>query len=130
MLALAAPGNPEAEEEWPRYEELFPHLKASGIQAIDDDMVRKFAVDAAIYLCASGHPSDAEEISRSLLARWPEQGGDQLARYALGRALRDLGRHSEARSVVAEAYAQALPALGEDDPVTARLASLAATLHA
>jgi tetratricopeptide (TPR) repeat protein len=106
LLANRDPKKPDSVEYWPRYAELFPHIRAVDARNCTDRWVRRMAINAVNYLYAFGDPAGGLDMARDFAMFWSEKLGEKhidtlvISRW-WGRMLRALGRFEEGR-VVAE----------------------------
>jgi tetratricopeptide (TPR) repeat protein len=101
LLANAAPKAPDIRPNWPRYDELLGHTTPSKVIRCPDPLVRRFCLDVARYLYASGDPSAARPFLEEVIGRWAEDSGQDdghvlEARRHLGIILRELGDYQAA----------------------------------
>lgn len=104
LLANRDPKMPDAVENWPRYAELLPHIRAVDARNCTDRWVRRMAINAVNYQFAFGDPSGGLELAREYALFWSEKLGEKhpdtlvVSRW-WGRMLRALGRFEEGRAV-------------------------------
>lgn len=130
-LALADPGDPDAQENWPRYAELLPHLWPSGAPDSTDPAVRQWIVHTVRYLWQRSLHTAGRELADRVLARWRELDGpaaedDPSAlnlRVQLGNLQRSAGSAREAYETDREVLARLRAVLGGDDPRSIAAAS-------
>ncbi|MEN3534059.1 FxSxx-COOH system tetratricopeptide repeat protein [Microbispora sp. ZYX-F-249] len=124
------PGN------WPRYDEIWPHLAPSSAQDCDEEETRQLLVDRVRYLWRRGEFDRALDLGRRLEELWIRKLGDYdrqtlHLRFHLGNVLRSQGRYREAcdlNRAILEDQRRVLP---DPHPHTLQTAgSLAADLRA
>ena len=121
LLAAATPITPENISTWPRYQELFPHLRDLGIAESSVVVVRDLALVTAQYLRASGNPKRALEFTERLVDTRGEPTTGPFMRRARAEhvtVLSALGMFGEAESVMG--------ALAPAEPMTDADVALAA----
>jgi tetratricopeptide (TPR) repeat protein len=119
VLAAADPGDPPNPVTWPRWAQLMPHLLAADLA--DSPVLRSMARNACWYLLARGDTRTAHPLVADLRHHWRDQLGDDhehtlKAATFLAWALRDMGRHTEARELDEDTLARSRRVLGEDHP--------------
>ncbi|MDY7085137.1 MAG: FxSxx-COOH system tetratricopeptide repeat protein [Actinomycetota bacterium] len=111
LLALSDPKQPENRLQWPRYAELYPHLRASG--AITDPEMpyaRRLVINEARYHARWGDLNESLAISHEAYRAWAPAPGepDSLQRLEIGRwlgyVLFALGRYEESARLNAALY--------------------------
>jgi tetratricopeptide (TPR) repeat protein len=138
ILAGAAPKDPDDALNWPRFEDLLPHVNAESAELLKsrDPAVRDLALSTMRYLNQSGDYTSGLALAERFIEQWTKDSGpdssDVLrAQRHLGNLLRNLGRYEESYRVTSDALARARAALGEDDPTTLSLrTAFAADLRA
>ncbi|MDX8048615.1 FxSxx-COOH system tetratricopeptide repeat protein [Lentzea sp. BCCO 10_0798] len=131
LLATDDPRGPATQNNWPKYIELLPHVRASKMQECDDPWVRRTALHSAVFLAAWGDDQSGLDYGRELLAYWSERFGEEKpdtlsTAKQVGVCLRALGRYTEALAVDERAYAVARENLGEESENTLVLANMVA----
>ncbi|MFF7330343.1 FxSxx-COOH system tetratricopeptide repeat protein [Streptomyces sp. NPDC008150] len=101
LLASADPRNPEANAQWGRYSELYPHVVASGAIRSTDPWVRDLVLNTAKYLQRFGDHESALEFTREAHTAAVELFGAEdektlLLAFWLGWILFSMGHYKEA----------------------------------
>jgi len=130
ILAAAAPKDPTNDRQWPRYQELLPHViaDATSMARCRDPQVREFVLNMMRYLYLSGDISSCEALTRQFIEQWTADSGPDdpsvlaAQRYS-GDVLRQLGRYSDAYDLVEATLSSATGVLGDRDRVTLALRS-------
>jgi tetratricopeptide (TPR) repeat protein len=127
LLANGDPELPEDINEWPRYQEMLPHVRACRVVESDDPWVRQFAINMANFLFAWGDPERARRLASDMAREWSVRlGADHLdtliAERWHGRALRALGRYDESTQIAKATLKQLSDTLGDDHEETLRTA--------
>ncbi|MBL7254243.1 FxSxx-COOH system tetratricopeptide repeat protein [Paractinoplanes lichenicola] len=106
LLAVNDPNQPEIRSSWPRYAELYPHLRASGaIVDAEEPFVRQLVINEAKYHARWGDLKESLSISQDAYESWapPEGAAEPPQRLEIGRwlgyVLFALGRYEEAASL-------------------------------
>ncbi|NJP23285.1 FxSxx-COOH system tetratricopeptide repeat protein [Microbispora hainanensis] len=124
------PGN------WPRYDEIWPHLAPSNAEECDEEETRQLLIDRVRYLYRRGEFDRALSLGRRLEELWIRKLGDYdrqtlYLRFHMGNVLRSQGRYLEAcdlNRAILEDQRRVLP---DPHPHTLQTAgSLAADLRA
>jgi Tetratricopeptide repeat/Domain of unknown function (DUF4062)/NB-ARC domain len=123
ILDAADPRDPGNPVTWPRWAQLMPHLLAADLAATDNEGLRWMACNACWYLLARADTRTAHDLATELRRTWRDRLGDdhentQATAHYLGWALRDMGRHAEARELDEDTLTRVRRVLGEDDPDT------------
>lgn len=104
LLANRDPKLPDSVENWPRYAELLPHVRAVDARDCTDRWVRRMAINVVNYLFAFGDPARSLEMARDFAEYWKEKLGEKhidtlvVSRW-WGRTLRAIGKFDEGREV-------------------------------
>ncbi|MET0133203.1 MAG: FxSxx-COOH system tetratricopeptide repeat protein, partial [Kibdelosporangium sp.] len=61
ILASSDPNQADTVENWPRYSDLIPHVRASEAMDCENQWVRKVAINVVVFLRAWGDPNGARE---------------------------------------------------------------------
>jgi tetratricopeptide (TPR) repeat protein len=125
ILAAGGPADPDNNQQWPRYEELLPHVasETTGLADCSHPAVREFALSVLRYLYLRGDLLSCELFTERFIKQWTDASGP-VDRYVLGAqhqrcsVLRQLGQYSQARELVEVTLANATKAMGERDPLT------------
>ncbi|MEV6984427.1 FxSxx-COOH system tetratricopeptide repeat protein [Sphaerisporangium sp. NPDC051017] len=124
------PGN------WPRYDEIWPHLAPSRAQDCDEEETRKLLIDRVRYLWKRGELNQSLQLGNRLEDAWNVKlgRGDRQTvhlRFHIANTLRSLGRYREAHVVDTEVLTHQSRELGDFHPYTLMTAGgLAADLRA
>jgi hypothetical protein len=135
LLAVAATGDPYSPDNWPRYAQLYPHVRAADLIGGDQD-----GWDAVIrfinYLHARGDDLNRDRLARETRDRWGQTLGEDhphtfVAAGHLAYMLRAKGEHSAARELAKDVRSRCRRAFGDDHPYTIKAgACLGTTLRA
>ncbi|SDY41558.1 ATP-, maltotriose-and DNA-dependent transcriptional regulator MalT [Amycolatopsis xylanica] len=104
LLSNSDPNDPNDIENWQRYGELRPHVRACVAMDCSDEWVRRMAINVVVYLFAAGDPKAALSMSEDMVTYWTEKLGEShqdtlvVSRW-YARSLRAVGRFDEARRV-------------------------------
>ncbi|HKR50187.1 MAG TPA: FxSxx-COOH system tetratricopeptide repeat protein [Pseudonocardiaceae bacterium] len=123
LLAAAAPKNPDDNAQWPLYAELAAHVGPSGLEACQDPVARRFALNIVRYLYVSGDRQSSRALLERLLARWNADSGadhpDVLdAQRHLGNTLRELGEYQASYNLTGATLERSREILGPDHELT------------
>ncbi|MEU8195701.1 FxSxx-COOH system tetratricopeptide repeat protein [Microbispora amethystogenes] len=124
------PGN------WPRYDEIWPHLAPSQAEDCDEEETRQLLIDRVRYLWRRGEFDRALELGRRLEALWIRKLGDYdrqtlYLRFHTGNVLRSQGRYRESCELNRAVLDDQRRVLSDPHPHTLQTAgSLAADLRA
>ncbi|MCW2879005.1 MAG: ATP/GTP-binding protein [Sphaerisporangium sp.] len=138
ILVAARPrvGDTDDPENWPRYDEIWPHLGPSLAADCDEEETRRLLIDRVRYLWKRGEFAASLELGRRLEDVWNIKlgKGDRQTvhlRFHVANTLRSMGRYAEAHVVDTEVLTQQARELGEYHPYTLFTAGgLAADLRA
>ncbi|MEU4404570.1 FxSxx-COOH system tetratricopeptide repeat protein [Streptosporangium sp. NPDC023963] len=138
VLVAARPrvGDTDDPENWPRYEEIWPHLVPSAAAGCDEEETRRLLIDRVRYLWKRGEFGASLQLGSQLEEQWNEKlgKGDRQTvhlRFHLANTLRSQGRYGEARTVDTEVLTQQRRELGDYHVYTLMTAGgLAADLRA
>jgi tetratricopeptide repeat protein/NB-ARC domain-containing protein len=119
ILASSDPNQADRVENWPRYSDLMPHVRACQAVDCENQWVRRLAINIAVFLYAWGDPNGAGEMAAELVQYWTDKLGEAhrdtlMAARWQGRALREVGRFKEARVVGERTLLLLREHLGED----------------
>ncbi|HEX6358532.1 FxSxx-COOH system tetratricopeptide repeat protein [Actinophytocola sp.] len=123
LLANRDPKMPESVDNWARYAELLPHVRAVDARNCTDQWVRHMAINVVHYLFAFGDPAGGLEMARDFAQFWGEKLGEKhpdtliVSRW-LGRMLRALGRFDEGHAVGQRTLDRMRETLGEEHEET------------
>ncbi|WP_182884887.1 FxSxx-COOH system tetratricopeptide repeat protein [Microbispora sp. H10885] len=124
------PGN------WPRYDEIWPHLAPSNAEDCDEEQTRQLLIDRVRYLWRRGEFDRALDLGRRLEALWIRKLGDYdrqtlYLRFHMGNVLRSQGRYRESCELNRAVLDDQRRVLSDPHPHTLQTAgSLAADLRA
>jgi tetratricopeptide (TPR) repeat protein len=111
LLGVNNPEEPKDRDNWPLYQELYPHLAASNaITDADEEWVRDLVIGEAKYHSFWGAPLESLAISSGAYEAWSERIGPdapqtlEIGRW-LGFVLFSLGRYREAAELNARLLA-------------------------
>ncbi|MGW4642156.1 FxSxx-COOH system tetratricopeptide repeat protein [Sphaerisporangium sp. NPDC004334] len=137
VLVAARPrvGEVDNPKNWPRYDEIWPHLVPSKAAECDEEETRRLLIDRVRYLWRRGEFQASLDLGNRLEEVWNIKlgTGDRQTvhlRFHLANTLRSMGRYAEAHLVDTEVLTQQTRELGESHPYTLMTAgSLAADLR-
>jgi hypothetical protein len=123
VVAANHPGDRDVPDTWPSWARVLPHLLAVEPATASVAGLRRLAIDATFYLSRRGDAQASHDLARRLRDQWrsslgPDNEDALAASGAFGNALRDLGRHAEARESDKDTLALCRRVLGEDHPYT------------
>jgi tetratricopeptide (TPR) repeat protein len=70
LLAKRDPGDPTSSKQWPRYQEILPHVYPSEIVECDDRWVRELVLNLMRYLYQWGDHDEALRLARTAHENW------------------------------------------------------------
>ncbi|MFM9581058.1 FxSxx-COOH system tetratricopeptide repeat protein [Streptomyces caniscabiei] len=126
VLAGARPDDDEPTdnpEDWPRFEVIWPHLRASDIRNCTESEPRRLLIDRVRYMWKRGDFPGAQRLADDLLVHWkPELGEDHrqylYLRCQLANVLRSQGRYVEAEEIDRDLLDRQRRVLGPSDAHT------------
>jgi tetratricopeptide (TPR) repeat protein len=125
IMLAAAPTDPGDTKQWPRYEELLPHLTSEATAAArsTDKELHRFVLDMMRYLYLSGDHTSCLTLTKEFIDQWtldsgPDDPSVLGARRHYCDALRQLGRYTEAFEYTESTLIAARAAVGERDRLT------------
>ncbi len=123
ILAANDPADPRNPGTWPSWARLMPHVLAADLAVTNNPGLRSMACHACGYLLARGETPAGYDLARTLRQHWRERLGEDdehtlTATHYLARALRDMGRYSEARALNQDTLTRRRRLLGADHPDT------------
>ncbi|HWO65408.1 MAG TPA: FxSxx-COOH system tetratricopeptide repeat protein, partial [Umezawaea sp.] len=123
LLANGDPNQPEDVSQWPRYQELLPHVRAARLIEGEDPWVRKLAINMVNFLFAWGDPERARVLAAEMVELWRTQLAEDhldtlIASRWHGRALRALGRYTESGRIAEHTLDRLRATLGDDHEET------------
>jgi tetratricopeptide (TPR) repeat protein len=123
LLAAADPGDPDAIENWPKYQELLAHVAPSEVVTCRTADARRLAQNIVRYLYITGNYSSGLSSADRALARWTtDSGADELFVLIMTRLkiqlLQALARYQEAYELTLSALERMRAKLGEDHEET------------
>ncbi|GAA3834397.1 hypothetical protein GCM10022226_64730 [Sphaerisporangium flaviroseum] len=138
ILVAARPrvGDTDDPENWPRYEEIWPHLVPSSAADCDEEATRRLLIDRVRYLWKRGDFEASLELGNMLEKAWNVKlgKGDRQTvhlRFHVANTLRSMGRYAEAYDVDTQVLTHQNRELGEFHPYTLMTSGgLAADLRA
>jgi ATPases involved in chromosome partitioning len=94
-------GETDDPENWPRYDEIWPHLAPSSAHTCDDEETRQLLIDRVRYLWKRGEYERALELGHRLEETWVRKLGTYdrqtlYLRFHMANVLRSQGRYREA----------------------------------
>jgi tetratricopeptide (TPR) repeat protein len=101
LLANYDPNDPKSAKQWPRYQDIVPHVRASELIDCDDAWVRQLVLNIMQYLYFWGDHAEAANMARQAHGKWSAALGENdlqvlQAATLLGTFLWALGEFSEA----------------------------------
>ncbi|RCV58715.1 FxSxx-COOH system tetratricopeptide repeat protein [Marinitenerispora sediminis] len=123
LLANLDPGDPAAAQEWPRYAELLPHVRASDMVNCYDDWARQLVTNEIAFLTHWGGYEEGLELAEYTVSYWREHLGPDhsqtlRAMLAYAHILRQLGRFRDAYDQCSEVLDILTATRGPDDEET------------
>ncbi|MFC7330219.1 FxSxx-COOH system tetratricopeptide repeat protein [Marinactinospora rubrisoli] len=123
LLANQDPGDPTAAQEWPRYAELLPHVRAANVVNCYDDWSRQLVLNEITFLAHWGSYQEALELAEHAVRYWREHLGPDhsqtlRAMLAYAHVLRQLGRFQDAYDQCSDALDILTATRGPDDEET------------
>ncbi|GAB3133261.1 FxSxx-COOH system tetratricopeptide repeat protein [Amycolatopsis stemonae] len=109
LLAKTDPNAPASTREWPRYQEIVPHMYAAELIESDDHWVRQLVINLMKFLYHWGDHHGAVALAGHAVRRWSERSRERSAEgpdpqtleasERLGFFLCMLGRYAEAAEI-------------------------------
>ncbi|MER6155584.1 FxSxx-COOH system tetratricopeptide repeat protein [Streptomyces sp. NPDC001868] len=138
VLAGARPDKDEPTDDpdnWPKFEVIWPHLRASDIRSCSEDEPRRLLIDRVRYLWKRGAFPAAQNLAEELLAHWGSLLGEDDRQYLflrcqLANVLRSRGRFVEAKNIDEDLLERQTRILGPTDAHTYITTSSLASDHA
>ncbi|ADP84608.1 FxSxx-COOH system tetratricopeptide repeat protein [Pseudofrankia inefficax] len=127
MLAAATPDDADAEERWPDFELVLPHVEPSGAVASRRPEVRRLVSNVVGYFYNVGDTLGSLSLADEALAQWIYDDGSAESRAVLelnrrkSAGLWALGRYAEAYELRRTTLDLMRRVLGEDDEETLRI---------
>ncbi|MFE7836030.1 FxSxx-COOH system tetratricopeptide repeat protein [Streptomyces sp. NPDC057474] len=126
VLAGARPDGDEPTDDpavWPRFEIIWPHLRASDAHTCTEIEPRRLLIDRVRYLWKRGNFIDAQRRAEEVLAYWQPALGEDHVQYLylrcqLANVLRSQGRYVEASKMNDEVLERQRHVLGPSHPHT------------
>jgi tetratricopeptide (TPR) repeat protein len=126
VLAGARPDGDEPTDDpetWPRFEVIWPHLRAADIRNCVEVEPRRLLVDRIRYLWKRGNFPEAQQRAEDVLAHWQTFLGEDDVQYLylrcqLANVLRSQGRYVEASRMNEEVLEHQRRVLGASHPHT------------
>jgi tetratricopeptide (TPR) repeat protein len=121
-------GDTDDPENWPRYDDIWPHLEPSRAWDCDETDTRQLLIDRVRYLWKRGDFAEALRTGHELERRWqekltPDEYWQLLyLRSHIANVLRSQGKFQEAYDLDSAVYAEQSEVLGETDPQTLQTA--------
>ncbi len=104
LLANLDPNDPTSPKQWPRYQEILPHVYSSEVIDCDDSWVRQLVLNLLSFLYQWGDHQAALELAERTVENWTRKHGEKdpqslEALDKLGFYYWVLGRYREAAEV-------------------------------
>jgi hypothetical protein len=104
LLANFDPNDPVSAKQWPRYQDVLPHVYAAEVIDCNDPWGRQLVVNLMEFLYRWGDHEEAARLARQAVDLWTEKLGEkdlQTLQVAgqLSSYLRVLGRYAEAAEI-------------------------------
>ncbi|MDQ7809662.1 FxSxx-COOH system tetratricopeptide repeat protein [Amycolatopsis sp. A133] len=104
LLAKRDPNDPTSSKQWPRYQEILPHVYPSEIVECDDRWVRQLVINLMRYLYQWGDHDEALRLAETSHRNWTERLGSDdeqtmQAAERLGYYYWVTGRYAEAAQI-------------------------------
>ncbi|GIH23141.1 hypothetical protein Aph01nite_14510 [Acrocarpospora phusangensis] len=129
-------GDTDDARNWPRYDEIWPHLAPSNADSCDEEETRQLLIDRVRYLWKRGEFDRALALGQRLEERWISKLGtyDRQTlhlRFQMANVMRSQGRYQEACDLDSAVLADQREKLDDPHPHTLMTAAgLAADLRA
>jgi MinD-like ATPase involved in chromosome partitioning or flagellar assembly len=129
-------GDTDDPENWPRYDEIWPHLTPSKASECGEEETRQLLIDRVRYLWKRGEFAASLAVGRRLEEAWTEMLGPDdrqtlHLRFHIANVLRSQGSYQEARDLDTDVLARQQELLSMSHPHTLMTAGgLAADLRA
>ncbi|MEH1165131.1 FxSxx-COOH system tetratricopeptide repeat protein [Micromonospora sp. CPCC 205539] len=135
LLAAAGPRDPDKPADWPRYAELWPHVRPSGLPSSTMDEARQLVADTVRYLYKRGDYDTSRALAQESLDSWRETDDDDPTklrmRFHLANVLRAQSQFDRAYDIDRDVYERQRRIFGEEHLYTLMTArSLGADLRA
>jgi hypothetical protein len=137
LLVAASPGDADRSSNWPRYAELFPHLRPAGLVAASSPESRQFIVDMVRFMYLRGDSVSSQQLAEEALTHWRDAGCSEddvimlMLRFNLANVHRMRAHYDDARQADEDVHERLTRQLGERHPYTLMTArSLGADLRA
>ena len=101
LLANLDPRGPASSRQWPRYQEVLPHVHAADLVRCDDGWARQLAINLMIFLYHFGDHEEALRLAKHAFEVWSERLGPEdthtlTAAERYGFYLWELGHYAQA----------------------------------
>lgn len=135
LLAAASPRDPDKPANWPRYAELWPHVRPSALHESTAEEARQLVADTVRYLYRRGDYESARSLAEDALERWRDTDDDDPTklrmRFHLANVLRAQSLFDLAFEIDQDVYDRQRRIFGEHHLYTLMTArSLGADLRA
>ncbi|WP_285476337.1 FxSxx-COOH system tetratricopeptide repeat protein [Amycolatopsis sp. NBRC 101858] len=77
LLAKTDPNSPASTGEWPRYQEIVPHMYAAELIGSDEQWVRRLVINLMKFLYHWGDHQGAVALARRAVRRWSERSRER-----------------------------------------------------
>lgn len=134
-IVAANPGDPDHAATWPTYQQLWPHVRETGILDSDSTDARRLVIDVVRCHQKRGDYEISRGLAEDVIRRWlavsgPDDSQVLDLRMQLANALRTLASYDAAREINEDVYARLNRLEGPDSEYTLIAArSLAADLR-
>ncbi|MFF6782606.1 FxSxx-COOH system tetratricopeptide repeat protein [Streptomyces sp. NPDC012510] len=126
VLAGARPDDDEPTDnpgDWPRFEVIWPHLRASDVRNCSETEPRRLLIDRVRYMWKRGDFPGAQRLADDLLVHWKPMLGEDHRQYLylrcqLANVLRSQGRYVEAEEIDRDLLDRQRRVLGPSDAHT------------
>ncbi|MFC1433363.1 FxSxx-COOH system tetratricopeptide repeat protein [Streptacidiphilus sp. N1-3] len=123
LAGARPPGDVDDWSNWPEFENIWPHLRASRAQDCEEAEVRQLLVDRVRYLWRRGELPAAEDLGRQLDRDWTDRRGSDdrqtlLLRCQLANVVRSQGQFEEAMALDLDTLERQRALHGPEHPYT------------
>ena len=123
LLAGGNPGTPDQQAQWPRFQELAPHVTVSQAITCEDPWARELVLDVIEFYYSYGDITSSRDLAQQAVDAWREQlGRDHMQTLRASKWLayvqRTLGAFAQARAISQDCLERFQNTVGPDDEGT------------
>jgi len=123
LLAGGNPGTPDQQAQWPRFQELAPHVTVSQAITCEDPWARELVLDVIEFYYRYGDITSSRDLAKQAVDEWREQlGRDHMQTLRASKWLayvqRTLGAFAQARAISQDCLERFQNTVGPDDEGT------------